>query len=75
PNGHALLTKLNDRLPHSEQEPREDGFAQAHDFIDVASTSGGITGKFKKSFPNRPLRRTDTRVDIEVHAGQAFVAA
>jgi len=47
-------------------------FDQARDYRTAVAQAGG-TGPMKKTFPKGKLRRTDPRVDIEVHKGLAFV--
>lgn len=72
-DGHDLLITLHDKLSGTEQQLREHAFAQAHTYVDNAAAVGGVNGPKKKSFPNRALRSTDPRVDVEVIAGLAFV--
>lgn len=70
-DGHRMLEELAARLTPAELQARQDGFAQAHDFINRAAQAGGV-GPVKKSFPRKPVRG-GIRVDIEVQKGMAFV--
>lgn len=70
-DGHRMLDELRAKLSRTEQEHREVAFEQAHQFVDRVGRSGG-TGHTSKSFPQRS-RPDHRRVDIEVHAGLAFV--
>lgn len=72
-DGHDLLVTLHGKLNDTEQVLRAIAFVQAHSYIDNAAAAGGVNGPKKKSFPNRALRSTDPRVDVEVITGLAFV--
>lgn len=68
-DGHRMLDELYKQLTTREQNEREDSFRLAHNFVDSAADNGGVDAPVSKSFP----RRRTIRVDIEVHAGKAFV--
>ncbi len=68
---HHLLSWLEYSIHAREARMRHDAFRKAHRFIDGCVTSGGI-GPTKQSWP-KPDRPDSRRVDIEVHAGIAFV--
>ena len=71
--GHADLTTLETRLGQAARDRRAICFKQAHLFIARAQASGGVR-PVSKNFPAaRPGENTDVRVDIDVHAGLAFV--
>ena len=72
-DGHALLDTLWRKLGKSDQELRQQGFAQAHGFIQTALEVGGV-GPIVKTYPKGKLRAIDGRVDVEVKKGLAFVA-
>ena len=72
--GHRLLDVLAPKLGPSDRELRENGFAERHEFIDVAAAAGGV-GPMKKTFPKGKLCRTDGRVDVEVQKGIGVRAA
>jgi hypothetical protein len=70
-----MLRWLSGRLTSAEQARRGRAFEQAHLAIDRFERQGGMPrdGRYpySKSFPQPP--DGDRRVDIEVHAGLAFV--
>jgi hypothetical protein len=71
--GHSLLDTLWAKLGKSDQALRQEGFNQAHGFIQSALEAGGV-GPIMKTYPKGKLRATDGRVDVEVRKGLAFVA-
>ena len=68
--GLSLLDKLVNRLSKKEKKVRENQIAQAKRYIE--NTEGGLDAVKKKTFRNRKTK--DTRVDIEILAGTAFVS-
>lgn len=74
--GHTWLDVLWEMLPAREQRDREGDFAEAHDFVDESAKRGGLPSDSQypvaKSFPRRPAKG-GRRVDVEIHAGKAFV--
>ena len=78
-DGHSLLESLREKIAPTEAAIRAGAFADAHGFIDAARIVGGAPQdnryplkKTFRVFPD-PRGRRDRRVDIEVHAGRAFV--
>jgi hypothetical protein len=67
-----MIDTLKEKLTPPEQQHREEAFGQAHVFVQRAEAKGGVDAPVSKSFPHTP-RRDQRRVDIEVHAGTAFV--
>ncbi|NVM66893.1 hypothetical protein FHW88_005211 [Mucilaginibacter sp. SG538B] len=73
-DGLQLLNDLEKSIPAKEAKIRARGFAQCRKFVTDAQKNGGIQvaaiGKvLMKSFP----KGFKERVDVEVHAGTAFV--
>jgi len=78
-DGHRLLDDLREKIAPTEAAIRADAFVDAHGFIEEARAVGGAPQdkryplkKTFRVFPD-PRGRRDRRVDIEVHAGLAFV--
>ena len=68
-DGHALLDRLEERLPRRERVLRADSFAQMHAWIDSVGATGGLdafNGKHKFDLEGG-------RVDVEILKGKAFV--
>lgn len=72
-DGHSLLNTLWGNLGKSDQDLRQEGFTQAHGFIQTSQEAGG-SGPTMKTFPRGKISSTDGRVDVEVKKGLAFVA-
>lgn len=74
--GHGMLQDLSGKLEKRERELRGVAFEQAHRFVDHSAELGGIPtdGRYpaRKSYP-QPPRPDARRVDVEIHAGKAFV--
>lgn len=70
-HGLELLNDLKLQLTKQEIEERAYGLTKAKSFIEVASENGGVNALIKKSF--RTPKTKDTRIDIEVLGGTAFV--
>ena len=69
-DGLSLLDKLIKRLSKKEKEQRGKQLEQARHYIE--HSEGGLDAVKKKTFRNRKTK--DTRVDIEILAGTAFVS-
>lgn len=73
-DGRTDLASMEAECTHNQRAVRAVGFAQAHRFICQAEQSGGV-GPVSESFPRvKSDEYPDSRVDIEVKAGLAFVA-
>lgn len=77
-DGQGFLVELAGKLTRREERFRDQGFVQAQAAIKRAAEAGGVpsSGQYpwSKSYPH-PARADGRRVDIEVNAGKAFVAA
>jgi hypothetical protein len=75
-DGLRFIDELHGLLTRREAELREAGFQQARAAVRRAGGGGGVPKDrrypWAKSYP-QPPRRDGRRVDIEVHAGTAFV--
>ncbi len=66
--GHALLTRLEHRLPARERALRQDASRQMHTWIDRVGVAGGLD-----AFNGKTNRTGGGRVDVEILKGRAFV--
>lgn len=72
-DGRADLDVLEGECSEAQRRVRALGFKQARRFVQQAEACGGL-GPVSESFPRqKPPEHPDARVDIEVHAGIAFV--
>ncbi|MCK8502038.1 hypothetical protein [Myxococcus fulvus] len=72
--GHADVTSLYNECNEAQQERRTKAFNDARRFIDNAVPQG-VKTPVSTSFKNRnlPQKFKDSRVDLEVKAGIAFI--
>ncbi len=68
--GLTLLRRLRSLLSRKDQLNREKQFRDAERYIE--QVNGGIDAVKKKTFRNRKTK--DTRVDIEILGGKAFIS-
>ncbi|MEZ4993537.1 MAG: hypothetical protein R2824_24150 [Saprospiraceae bacterium] len=68
-DGLNLLEKLWNSLTEKERSTREKQYESARRFIE--NSGGGVDAIEKQSFRNRKTR--DSRIDIEVLGGRAFI--
>lgn len=75
-DGHDLLSRLAEQLTARELKARADALELAHEEVNRAASVGGVPQDrrypYAKTFPPW-AGRDEPRVDIEVHAGLAFV--
>jgi hypothetical protein len=68
-----MLERLKQKLTPKQLKQRERAFEQAARFVERAAANGGCRAPIpSKSWPTPPLPGGE-RVDLEIHAGIAFV--
>lgn len=70
-DGLGLLNKLWSKLSKKEKKERIKQYEDAKRYIE--NVKGGVDATVKKTFRNRKTK--DTRIDIEILAGTAFIIA
>lgn len=71
-DGLRLLENLKNQIPEEEVKKREYAFKKAQEFIEEAAENGGVDSSIRNISFLEPGTK-DTRVDIEVKSGIAFI--
>jgi len=70
--GQAALTALWNSLSRSQQRERNQAYIRAQNFIN-SCPAGGCVAPLYRSYSNRNARNPNSRIDIEIRTGRAFV--
>ncbi len=66
-----LIDQLEEKIPDKEHQMLENPLEKARAFVLEAGNYGGVNAPISKTFKVQKSR--SLRIDIEVHAGQAFI--
>ena len=65
-----MVDDLEKKLEPHDRRNRQQGFAEARQFIDRAAQAGGVSAPMSGSFPKMKKDDSSRRVDVEVITGQ-----
>ncbi|MEM8524119.1 MAG: hypothetical protein AAGG68_05735 [Bacteroidota bacterium] len=71
-DGLRLLEELKNQIPEEEANKRKYAFKKVQEFIEEAAENGGVDSSIRNISFLEPGTK-DTRVDIEVKSGIAFI--
>jgi hypothetical protein len=72
-DGVVLIDLLENKLTPAQRHERKFAFSKCRQYVKRINLSGGYTVVDKALFKSFPVGKRNSRVDLEIHEGSAFV--